>query len=115
MTPMTPAEAKEANPLIRAKRRAGRVKRWAKRRLHERSIGREYRAWLADAAAIEPESVDNAVPIAVIVPVFNPPVDFLRECLGSVVDQSARNWQLVVSDDGSTSPDVTAMAVMAEP
>ena len=44
--------------------------------------------------------------IAVIVPVFDPPVSFLRECLNSVLAQEARGWQLVVVDDGSTREDV---------
>ena len=30
----------EKNPIIKAKRRAGRVKRWAKRKLWERNIGK---------------------------------------------------------------------------
>lgn len=99
---------RESNPLIRAKRRAGRVKRWVRRRWWERNVGRQAKAWLAEAAAVNPGSIDNPVPIAVVVPVYNPPVDFLRECLDSVLAQSARNWQLVVSDDGSTRPDVVA-------
>ncbi len=98
----------EANPLIKARRRAGRVKRWAKRKVWERNIGRQYKAWLAQAPQHAPGSVDNPVPIAVVVPVYNPPVAFLRECLESVVNQSARDWQLIVSDDGSTDAAATA-------
>lgn len=98
----------ERHPIIRAKRRAGRVKRWIKRKLYERTIGKQYQAWLAEATGIVPGSIDNAIPIAVIVPVYNPPVAFLRECLSSVLGQSARNWQLIVSDDGSTDPQVVA-------
>jgi len=36
----------ESNPIIKAKRRAGRVKRYVKRKVYERNIGREYKAWL---------------------------------------------------------------------
>ncbi len=93
-------------PLIRVKRRAGRVKRWIKRKFYERTIGREYQAFIAATAELPVGSVDNAVTVAVIVPVFNPPVAYLRQCLDSVVQQSARNWQLVISDDGSTEPEV---------
>ena len=46
------------------------------------------------------------MPIAVVVPVFNPPVRFLESCLNSVVSQTARNWQLIVSNDGSTDSTV---------
>jgi O-antigen biosynthesis protein len=98
----------ERHPVIRAKRRAGRIKRWVKRRLYERNIGKEYQAWLAQAAGVVTGSVENAIPVAVIVPVFNPPIAFLRECLDSVLGQTARHWQLIVSDDGSTDPQVMA-------
>lgn len=85
---------------------AGRGKRWIKRRAYERSVGKEYRAWLAGARSTAAGSIDNEVPLAVIVPVYNPPVQFLRECLDSVVNQTARNWQLIVSDDGSTDANI---------
>nr|MCH9676934.1 glycosyltransferase [Actinomycetes bacterium] len=86
---------------------AGRTKRWLKRRAYERSVGKQYRIWLAQSARAVPGSVNNTNTIAVIVPVYNPPLTFLQECLDSVINQSARNWQLVVSDDGSTTPEVT--------
>lgn len=96
----------ESHPLIRAKRRAGRIKRRIKRAWWERLNGREYRAWLADSLSRPAGSVDNEVTLAVIVPVFNPPVRFLEDCLRSVLQQTARNWQLIVSDDGSNDPKV---------
>ena len=96
----------ESHPLIRAKRRAGRIKRYLKRKWWERNIGKEYKAWLQDSQNQQVGVIDNRVPIAVIVPVFNPPVRFLDECLSSVLHQTARNWQLIVSDDGSTDPGV---------
>ena len=96
----------ESNPLIKAKRRAGRVKRWVKRKVYERNIGKQYKAWLVDAAQVVPGTTSYLTTISIIVPVYNPPVKFLRECLESVVDQQARNWQLVVADDGSTKPEV---------
>ncbi|MCH9738484.1 MAG: glycosyltransferase, partial [Actinomycetia bacterium] len=86
---------------------AGRTKRWLKRRAYERSVGKQYRIWLAQSARAVPGSVNNTNTIAVKVPVYNPPLTFLQECLDSVINQSARNWQLVVSDDGSTTPEVT--------
>ena len=96
----------ESNILIRAKRRAGRIKRWVKRKLYERNIGKQYKAWLAEAAAVVPGSTSYLTTVSIIVPVYNPPVRFLRECLASVVGQQARNWQLVVADDGSTDAEV---------
>ncbi|MDC3376514.1 glycosyltransferase [Candidatus Nanopelagicales bacterium] len=99
----------ESHPLIRAKRRVGRIRRYLKRKWWERNIGKEYREWLANSMQVEAGSVDNEIPIAVIVPVFNPPPNFLSECLASVVKQSARNWQLLVSDDGSTDRKVVEL------
>ena len=45
----------------------------------------EYRAWLSDSLTRPAGSIENKVPIAVVVPVFNPPVRFLESCLNSVV------------------------------
>jgi GT2 family glycosyltransferase len=86
---------------------AGRWKRWLRRKAYEHSVGKAYRIWLATTEKTTPQSVNNSNTIAVIVPVYNPPLTFLQECLDSVVSQSARNWQLVVSDDGSTTPEIT--------
>ncbi len=96
----------ESNPIIRAKRRAGRAKRYVKRKVYERNIGKQYKAWLAEAASVVPGTTEHGFTISIIVPVYNPPVAFLRECLDSVIEQQARNWQLVVANDGSTKPDV---------
>jgi GT2 family glycosyltransferase len=98
--------ANESNPLIKAKRRAGRVKRWAKRKLWERNIGKDYKAWLAHAAEVVPGSTEHLTTISILVPVYNPPMAFLAKCLDSVIDQQARNWQLVIANDGSTNAEV---------
>ncbi len=96
----------ESNPLIKVKRRAGRVKRYIKRKVYERSIGKQYKAWLAEAATVEADTVDFPFTISILVPVYNPPIDFLDECLHSVLKQSASNWQLIVVNDGSTKPEI---------
>lgn len=99
----------ESHPLIKAKRTAGRGRRWIARKWWERSIGKEYKEWLADSSGQPVGAFDNATRVSIIVPVFNPPVRFLDECLSSVLGQSARNWQLIVSDDGSTDTEVVAL------
>ncbi len=96
----------ESNPVIRVKRRAGRMKRWVKRKVYERNIGKQYKAWLPDAAQVEPGTTTYGTTISIIVPVYNPPVKFLSECLESVIAQQAGNWQLVVANDGSTKAEV---------
>jgi GT2 family glycosyltransferase len=47
--------------------------------------------------------------ISLVMPVFNPPERYLREALDSVMHQIYEDWQLCVTDDGSTQPHVRAM------
>ena len=91
-----------------ARGRAGRVKRYLKRKVYERSIGKQYKAWLAAAATVPAGTTEHEVTISILVPVYNPPVDFLRQCLDSVIAQQSRSWQLVLANDGSTDTDVLA-------
>lgn len=44
--------------------------------------------------------------ISIIMPVYNPPLDLLREAINSVKDQLYPNWQLCIADDASTDPKV---------
>lgn len=90
----------------RMRSRAGRVRRWVRRRLQERRVGRQYRQWLSRAVDVPSGTSSHLTTLSILVPVYNPPVAFLLECLESVVGQGARNWQLVVVDDGSTQPAV---------
>jgi len=39
--------------------------------------------------------------ISIVLPVYNPPLRFLRECLDSVVRQTYPHWELCIADDGS--------------
>ena len=39
--------------------------------------------------------------ISVIVPVYNTE-KYLRECIQSVIEQSYKEWELILVDDGST-------------
>jgi len=48
----------------------------------------------------------NQPPISIVVPVFNTPEKYLRECIESVQAQSYTNWELCISDDGSSQPHV---------
>ena len=90
----------------RIRRPLGKVRRWIKRRWWSRLTGRRYRRWLKEAERVEPGTGIDSERVAVIVPVFNPPVALLRECLASVLAQQARSWQLIVVDDGSTDSQV---------
>ena len=101
------SEAQQPLSLYRRLRRPlGALRRRIRRAWWSRLTGKQYRRWLAQAATTTPSSVGNPVALSVIVAVFDPPIDYLRSCIESVRAQTARNWQLVVSDDGSSDPAV---------
>lgn len=44
--------------------------------------------------------------ISIIVPVFNPPENYLKATLESVRNQTYQQWELCLADDASTQPHV---------
>lgn len=44
--------------------------------------------------------------ISIIMPVYNPPINLLREAIESIRSQLYPNWQLCIADDASTQPAV---------
>ena len=44
--------------------------------------------------------------VSVIMPVYNPSIEFLNRAIQSVVDQVYENWELCIADDASTDPAV---------
>jgi glycosyltransferase involved in cell wall biosynthesis len=85
-------------------------------RLRGRSvfIGRDYAAWIGlyqqvddtTLTAIEAEIAKFADPpmISVLLPVFNPVPDHLRDAIQSVQRQIYPHWELCIADDASTDP-----------
>ena len=77
-----------------------------------------YENWLAQRA---PRPVDlieyrDRLPdlpyrpkISVLMPVFNPPIEYLRQAIQSVCDQVYPDWQLCIADDASTDPRVRTL------
>ena len=109
------SEAQQSLSLYRRIRRPlGVIRRRIRRAWWNRLTGKEYRRWLAEAANAAPSTVANSVPLSVIVAVFDPPVEYLRACIASVRSQTATNWQLVVSDDGSSDHEVLAFLTELE-
>ncbi len=88
------------------RRPLGKLKRFIKKKLYERKIGKQYKSWLAQATETTPGSVTFPTTISIVIPVYNPPRDFLEQCVNSVLKQTASNWQLIISNDGSTNQDV---------
>jgi glycosyltransferase involved in cell wall biosynthesis len=44
--------------------------------------------------------------VSIILPVYNPPLEYLREAIASALDQYYPRWELCICDDGSTAPGV---------
>ncbi|MGD1699650.1 glycosyltransferase [Dapis sp. BLCC M229] len=44
--------------------------------------------------------------ISVVMPVYNPPVEFLRKGIASVQNQVYQNWEFCIADDCSSNPDI---------
>ncbi|GFM88326.1 hypothetical protein PSCICO_37250 [Pseudomonas cichorii] len=57
---------------------------------------------------------ENPPLISVIMPVFDPPLDLLREALDSVRNQLYPHWELCIADDASSNPAVQEFLKQAE-
>lgn len=47
--------------------------------------------------------------ISILMPIFQPPLVYLDRAIRSVLQQSFGNWELCLVDDGSSSPELTAL------
>lgn len=64
-------------------------------------------AWAETTENFEKLEVSETWPeIAVVMPVWNPKPDFLRQAIESVVNQTYPNWQLRIADDASTKSEI---------
>lgn len=43
---------------------------------------------------------------SIVMPVYNPPIQFFKAAIDSILHQSYENWELILSDDCSTNPEV---------
>lgn len=46
--------------------------------------------------------IEEPLRFSIIVPVYNPPLEVLEDCIRSVVEQTHGNWELILVDDAST-------------
>lgn len=72
-----------------------------------------YTKWLEGRRELSVERVQRVIDklpkqplISVVMPVYNPRIEWLRECLDSVLAQHYPHWQLCIADDASSDPAV---------
>lgn len=80
------------------------------------TAGRNYQAWLTNQPVLTQEQIKESIQslrytplISVLVPVYNPPIEFLKACLDSVLAQHYFHWQLCIADDASTDPAISEL------
>ena len=44
--------------------------------------------------------------VSIVIPVYNPPIDFFKKALDSIINQYYTNWELCLADDCSTDEEV---------
>lgn len=54
----------------------------------------------------EIDTFDQNPLFSIVIPVYNPPIQFLKEALDSISNQSYQNWEVCLADDCSTDPEV---------
>lgn len=94
---------------------------WAYARYRQRLGGTlsAYAGWLL-ARALAPEHAPQARAarlaglrtrplVSILLPVYDPPLAWLRACLDSVLAQDYPDWELCIADDASTQPEVRAL------
>lgn len=89
-------------------------KRWPAKKPRFRN---EYQAWFERHRAT-PEQLEQMRErsakftfrpcISIVTPVFNTPVQWLRDCVESVLAQAYDNWELILADDQSTDAEMVA-------
>ena len=74
--------------------------------LVERSAEPAAAADKSDALALKIAEMAYRPVVSVVMPVYNPPVHFLKEAVESVRNQLYPNWELCIADDASSDPQV---------
>jgi len=78
-----------------------------------RSTRYSYTEWLSKRRRLSPQHVQRVIAklrqrplISIVLPVYNPRLEWLRECLDSVLEQHYPHWQLCIADDASSDSEV---------
>lgn len=77
------------------------------------SCQQSYPEWLKKRRRLSPKHVQRVIarlrqrPVfSIVLPVYNSRLEWLRDCLDSVLEQHYPYWQLCIADDASTDPEV---------
>ena len=66
-----------------------------------------YEAWnRKNENIVNNEKMRNNPLISIVVPTYNTPIEYLRDMIQSVENQSYTNWELIIVDDASPNSDV---------
>ncbi|MBQ3309116.1 glycosyltransferase [Candidatus Saccharibacteria bacterium] len=79
----------------------------AEEKFYRPSNKEEYNKWLQEndsATSSSPTKLKYQPLISVIIPVYNAPPEFLKECLDSLLEQTYQNFEICIADDASTNP-----------
>jgi glycosyltransferase involved in cell wall biosynthesis/LmbE family N-acetylglucosaminyl deacetylase len=60
----------------------------------------------SEAIALRLIEISYKPVISVVMPVYNPPLNFLRDAISSVQKQQYSHWELCIADDASSDPEV---------
>lgn len=72
-----------------------------------------YNIWLnfakeAKCSPNEPET-ENRPAFSILMPVYNPDIEFFRRAIESVIAQTWPHWELCIADDASTNPEIKTL------
>lgn len=80
------------------------------------TVKRSYAHWLKSRVALAGNEIVSILDdlsykplVSILIPVFNPHPEWLRQCLDSILAQHYTHWQLCIADDASTNPEVLSI------